>query len=71
MIIGAVLGLMADLGRPWNLPVPIIYSFGGPFHGVLAEWDTKGLSGLYAVQLLVVRTDQKVDTAVIQVTISD
>jgi len=39
--------------------------------GVLAEWDTDGLSGLYAVQLLVVRTDQRVDTAVIQVTISD
>ncbi len=37
--------------------------------GVLAEWDTKGLSGLYAVQLQVVRTDQRVDTAVIQVTI--
>jgi membrane peptidoglycan carboxypeptidase len=37
--------------------------------GVLAEWDTKGLSGLYAVQLLVVRTDQRVDMAVIQVTI--
>jgi membrane carboxypeptidase/penicillin-binding protein len=37
--------------------------------GVLAEWDTKGLNGLYAVQLLVVRNDQKVDTAVIQVTI--
>jgi Ni/Fe-hydrogenase subunit HybB-like protein len=25
----AVLGLAADLGRPWNLPVPIVYSFGG------------------------------------------
>jgi membrane peptidoglycan carboxypeptidase len=37
--------------------------------GVLAEWDTDGLSGLYAIQLLVVRTDQRVDTAVIQVTI--
>jgi membrane peptidoglycan carboxypeptidase len=37
--------------------------------GVLAEWDTKGLSGLYAVKLLVVRKDQRVDTAVIQVTI--
>ncbi|MDO9300216.1 MAG: transglycosylase domain-containing protein [Anaerolineales bacterium] len=37
--------------------------------GVLVEWDTKGLSGLYAVQLLVVRSDQIVDTAVIQVTI--
>ncbi len=38
-------------------------------NAVLAEWDTSGLSGLYAVQLLVVRTDQIVDTAVIQVTI--
>ncbi len=37
--------------------------------GVLAEWDTKGLSGLYAIQLLVVRSDQIVNTAVIQVTI--
>lgn len=34
---------------------------------VLAEWDTKGLSGLYAVQLVVVREDQVVDTAVLQV----
>jgi Ni/Fe-hydrogenase subunit HybB-like protein len=24
----AVLGLMCDLGRPWNLPVPMVYSFG-------------------------------------------
>jgi len=38
-------------------------------NGVLVDWDTKGLSGLYAVQLLVVRTDQIVDTAVIQVTV--
>ena len=38
-------------------------------NGILAEWDTKGLSGLYAVQLMVVRADQKVDMAVIQVTI--
>jgi membrane peptidoglycan carboxypeptidase len=37
--------------------------------GVLAEWDTKELSGLYAVKLLVVRSDQIVDTAVIQVTV--
>ena len=37
--------------------------------GVLADWDTKGLSGLYAVKLLVVRNDKRVDTAVIQVTI--
>jgi len=39
--------------------------------GLLAEWDTTGLSGLYAVQLVVVRTDQKVDTAVIQVTVGE
>jgi hypothetical protein len=36
---------------------------------VLAEWDTRGLSGLYAVQLQVVRNDQRVDTAIIQVTV--
>ena len=38
-------------------------------NGMLVEWDTKGLSGLYAVQLQVVRTDQIVETAVIQVTV--
>jgi membrane peptidoglycan carboxypeptidase len=38
---------------------------------VLAEWDTGGLSGLYAVQLQVVRSDQRVDTAIIQVTVKD
>jgi hypothetical protein len=36
---------------------------------LLAEWDTTGLSGLYAVQLQVVLSDQKVDTAIIQVTL--
>ena len=36
---------------------------------LLAEWNTSGLSGLYAVQLQVVRTDQRVDSAVIQVTV--
>ncbi|HEY3475853.1 MAG TPA: transglycosylase domain-containing protein [Anaerolineales bacterium] len=37
--------------------------------GLLAEWDTGGLSGLYAIQLQVVRSDQRVDTAIIQVTV--
>jgi membrane peptidoglycan carboxypeptidase len=37
----------------------------------LAEWDTSGLSGLYAVQLQVVRTDQRVETAIIQVTVKE
>lgn len=40
-------------------------------NGLLAEWDTSGLSGLYAVQLVVVQNDQVVNTAVIQVTISE
>jgi membrane peptidoglycan carboxypeptidase len=39
--------------------------------GVLAEWDLSGLSGLYAVQLQVVRSDQKIDTAIIQVTVDN
>jgi hypothetical protein len=38
-------------------------------NGLLGEWNTSGLSGLYAVQLQVVKTDQKVDTAIIQVTV--
>ncbi|HJQ14388.1 MAG TPA: transglycosylase domain-containing protein [Anaerolineales bacterium] len=36
---------------------------------VLAEWNANGLSGLYAVQLQVVRNDQRVDTAIIQITV--
>ena len=36
---------------------------------LLAEWDTNELSGLYAVQLQVIRTDQRVESAVIQVTV--
>jgi membrane peptidoglycan carboxypeptidase len=39
--------------------------------GVLATWDTTGLNGLYAVQLQVIRADQRVDTAVTQVTITN
>jgi membrane carboxypeptidase/penicillin-binding protein len=38
---------------------------------ILAEWDTSGLGGLYAVQLIVVRADQIVESAVIQVTIGE
>ena len=37
--------------------------------GLLAKWNTSGLSGLYAVQLQVVRGDQRVDSAAIQVTV--
>jgi hypothetical protein len=39
--------------------------------GVLAQWDTRGLNGLYALQLLVVRSDQRVERAVVQVTIDN
>ncbi len=39
--------------------------------GILATWDTTGLSGLYAVQLQVIRTDQRVDSAIIQVTVTN
>jgi len=49
-----------QLGNDVTTPVD-----GGP----LAEWDTTGLEGLYAVQLIVIREDKKVDTAVIQVTV--
>jgi len=38
-------------------------------NGLLAEWDTDGLGGLYAVQLVVVYGDQRVEMAVIQVTV--
>ena len=42
----------------------------GPIlNNLLATWDTSGLSGLYAIQLQVVRNDQKVDSAIIQVTV--
>jgi membrane peptidoglycan carboxypeptidase len=39
--------------------------------GILATWDTTGLSGLYAIQLQVIRADQRVDSAIIQVTVSN
>ena len=38
--------------------------------GLLAEWDTSDLSGLYAIQLQVVRGDQRVESTVIQVTVN-
>ena len=37
--------------------------------GLLAEWDTKGLEGLYAVELVVTRSDDSVETAVIQLSV--
>jgi membrane peptidoglycan carboxypeptidase len=37
--------------------------------GLLATWDTTGLQGLYAIQLQVIRSDQRVESAIIQVTV--
>jgi membrane peptidoglycan carboxypeptidase len=39
--------------------------------GLLATWDTQGLSGLYAVQLNVLHQDQTFDSTVIQVTVDN
>ena len=39
--------------------------------GFLGEWQTAGLSGLYTLQLLVVRQDQSVEKAILQVTIDN
>jgi hypothetical protein len=39
--------------------------------GVLATWNTEGYSGLYAIQLVVVRENQTVDTSTIQVTVDN
>ncbi len=38
-------------------------------NGLLAEWDTSGLQGLYAIQLNVVYADQRVETATVLVTV--
>jgi membrane peptidoglycan carboxypeptidase len=40
-------------------------------NGLLGRWDTSGLSGLYALKLQVVQADQRVETAVIQVTVDN
>jgi len=38
---------------------------------VLGQWDTSRLDGLYALRLMVVRSDQRVDQAVVQVTLDN
>jgi hypothetical protein len=37
--------------------------------GLLATWDTHDMHGLYAVELQVIRNDQRVELAIIQVTV--
>ena len=39
--------------------------------GELAKWDTNGLNGLYALRLLVVHGNQRVEQAVVQVTVDN
>jgi hypothetical protein len=39
--------------------------------GVLGEWDTQGQEGLYALRLLVVRQDQRIEVDTIQVTVDN
>ena len=50
------------LGDPVTTPVE---------NGLLASWDTSGLSGLYAIQLIVLRNGQRAETHTIQVTIDN
>ena len=40
-------------------------------NGVLGEWDASNESGLFAIRLLVVRQDQRVDSATVQVTVDN
>jgi hypothetical protein len=47
-----------------DMTVPVI-------DGQLGVWDTQGLSGLYALQLLVVRQNQDVESAIVQVTVDN
>jgi len=39
--------------------------------GLLGKWDTTDLNGLYSLRLMVVRSDQHVDQAVVQVTLDN
>ena len=40
-------------------------------NGLLGRWDTEGLSGLYTLQLVVVKTDGRIATAAIHVTVDN
>ncbi len=51
-----------QLGDPSTTPV---------FEGELARWNTGGLSGLYAIRLLVVRQDSRIETSIVQVTVDN
>ncbi|HZU87573.1 MAG TPA: penicillin-binding protein [Anaerolineaceae bacterium] len=51
-----------QIGTEQTLPV---------LDGMLAEWDTSGQEGLFAIRLLVLREDNQVDMAVVQVTLDN
>lgn len=51
-----------QIGEPVSSPVN---------NGLLAKWDTADLNGLYAIQLQVLRADQRLETAVIQITVDN
>ena len=51
-----------QIGEDANTPVE---------DGLLAIWDTSGLSGLFALQLLVVNQDETVQSTIVQVTVDN
>jgi membrane peptidoglycan carboxypeptidase len=40
-------------------------------NGILAQWDTTDLSGLYSIQLIVIHQDQSIETSIVQVTVDN
>jgi membrane carboxypeptidase/penicillin-binding protein len=54
--------LWVQIGKDGRSPVT---------EGLLGSWDTTGLDGLYALRLMVVRRDQRVEQAVVQVTLDN
>jgi hypothetical protein len=39
--------------------------------GLLGEWDTTALNGLYSLRLMVIRSNQRIDQAVVQITLDN
>jgi Ni/Fe-hydrogenase subunit HybB-like protein len=48
----AILGLCADLGRPWNLPVPLFVSYGGPSVMFEIAWCVALYASVLAMEFL-------------------
>lgn len=47
-----VIGLMVDLGRPWKLPVPLVYSFGTPSVMFEVSWCVACYTVVLALEFL-------------------